>query len=145
MKYILICTLSFALLIPPTTALAESPEDILIIANNAIDENKIDLDTVRAFFLKQRSSWPGGQAAVPFNAKPGTKLRSEFQKRVLGMSQSEEAGFWEKAKLTGAKSEPADVNDGMKAVFKLKGAISYVFRSDFKPGVAKIVAEVLIQ
>ena len=34
---------------------------------------------------------------------------------------------------------PFSFSDALRAVFKVKGAVGYVFRGDYKPGVVKII------
>ncbi len=131
----IVCVVVFTAL----PARAESPNDILIVANNSVNLDTISLDEVRAIFLKKRKSWRGGGKVVPINAKMGTSLRSDFAQKVLGMSPSSEKRFWEEQKVKRGRTAPPELKTPLKGVFSLKGSVSYVRRKNFKPGVAKIL------
>jgi hypothetical protein len=55
------------------------------------------------------------------------------------MSVSEERSYWQNSKIKRGVSEPRAFGNVLKAVFKLRGAVSYVYRSQYKAGAAKIV------
>ena len=138
-KVALIVIVGIGSMLMPRFAAAEDPNDILIVANPSAPASGISLDDIRSIFLKKRSNWPGDGNAVPINARKGSSLRKEFVKRVLGMTQAEESAYWKDARIKSGLTEPAEFSDVLKAVFKLKGSLSYVFRSDYKEGVAKII------
>jgi ABC-type phosphate transport system substrate-binding protein len=118
---------------------AESPQDILIVANTSVDQKDIEKGEVRAIFLKNKTSWSSGQKIVAVNAKPGTELRDQFQKRVLEMDSNREVSFFEEQKVRYGTSPPVEFPNPLRAVFHLKGSIGYVFRKDYKEGVAKVL------
>jgi len=120
-------------------ALAESPDDILIVANLKAPVDKIDIKELKAIYLKKKLYWKIGQDAIPVNSKHGTPLRSEFQKRVLGMEPDTELIYWERQKIQRALSPPPEFPQTQKAVFKLRNSVSYVFRKDYRPNVTKIL------
>jgi ABC-type phosphate transport system substrate-binding protein len=138
----LAATLAAALvvgLLLPTLARAESPKDILIVANAAAGVDKLSLADVRDMFLKKRASWPSGAKVVPVNVTDGSGLRNDFRAKVLGMSQSQEQSYWQERKIKAGESTPSEFGDSLRAVFKLRGAIGYVYRSQFKAGTAKVL------
>ena len=55
------------------------------------------------------------------------------------MSPAEEQRYWRDAKVKGTENEPVSFSNTLQAVFKLKGALSYVYRKDFREGVSKVV------
>jgi hypothetical protein len=67
------------------------------------------------------------------------QLRGDFRKRVLNMEPAAEQRHWEDSKVKFGQSEPPIFPNTLKAVFKLKGSVSYVYRKDFKADVAKIL------
>lgn len=115
-----------------------NPNDLIIIVNNQVQTNRLTIEQVRSYFLYDRTSWSAGNRAVPINAK-NAALRSAFRRKVLGMSASEEDRFWREYMVRTGKKAPPEFSNTMKAVYRLKGGISYVFRKDFKEGVAKVV------
>lgn len=127
------------LLLAPVGVRSESPSDILVIANNAAPASTLSLEEVRSIFLKKRASWSAGGKVVPVHAKEGSALRKSFQQRVLAMTAAEEAGYWQDQKIRRGLEGPAEFTNPLKAVFRIKGSVSYVFRSDYKEGVAKVL------
>ena len=115
-----------------------SPKDILIIANNAVPQNRATVADVRNYFLKKQSNWSGGVKVVPVNVK-AQALRDDFRQKVLQMSATEETRYWQNLKITKGLTPPAEFSNAQKAVFKLKGSVSYVYRADYTAGVSKIL------
>jgi len=122
----------------PAVVHAESPKDILIIANPAAGASKVTVADVRDMFLKKRTSWPGGAKVVPVNVTE-SGLRNDFRAKVLKMSAAEERSYWQERKIKAGESTPSEFGDTLRAVFKMRGAISYVYRSQFKEGTAKVL------
>ena len=126
-------------------AQSENPRDILVIANERVKSTAIGEDDLRDIFLKRRLDWPSGGRAVPFNAPLGTELRNDFRSRILGMTESEEVQYWQARKIRAGVTPPPEMNDTRKAVFRLRGAVSYIYRDQYKEGVAKILLVVSAQ
>ena len=123
-----------------STAAADSPDDILIVANKSVPLNTASNAELKAIFLKQKSRWKNGSKAIPVHAKKGTTLRSDFLKRLLNMEQSRERSYWQEQKIKRGVLPPPAFSNSLRAVFQISGSVSYVFRSDYKEGVAKILA-----
>jgi hypothetical protein len=120
-------------------ARAENPNDILVIANLGVKANSVALDELKDMFLKKKTSWGSGDKVIPLNVSDNPKLRDEFRAAVLKMSSTEEQRYWQARKIKEGDSEPTAFGNIQKAVFKLSGSVSYVYRSQYKTGVAKIV------
>jgi len=117
---------------------AESPNDILIIANSSVNAEKISTDDLVAIFLRKMESFGGGRV-IPINAKGGTAARKAFQAKVLGMDGASESGYWEEQKIKSGLTPPVEFAETVRAVFHMKGSIGYCRRSEFKEGVVKIL------
>jgi ABC-type phosphate transport system substrate-binding protein len=120
-------------------ARANSPNDILIVANNAAGGGSLSISDVRDMFLKKRASWSNGAKIMPVNAPEGSSLRTAFRSKVLGMTSAAEQAYWQERKIKAGESVPPEFGDTLRAVFKMKGAIGYVLRSQFKEGTAKVL------
>lgn len=129
----------FASVFPGELVSAEAENDLLIIVNRTVDPDGLSLDLIRDYFLKRRSRWPNGSKVIPVNAKAGAEARRAFQARVLEMHPDEEKLFWSDQKIRKGLTPPPEIQQNQRAVFKLKGSVSYVLRRDFKKGVATIV------
>lgn len=121
------------------TAHAESPDDVVVFVNREVAVSSVTTDELRQMFLGTRTSWPGGGRILCVNAAEGSKLRETFRTRVLRMSADEEQRYWEEQKVQGKGQEPASFGSTVKAVFRLKGGISYGLRGEVKGDVVKIV------
>lgn len=116
----------------------EDPYDLIIVCNKGIKDN-VDLATVRDLFLRKRLTWPSGASAVPVNASPGSKLRREFLRRVLSVTEAEDRQYWEKAKIMNALTPPPEFSSALRAVFRLAGSLAYVFRAQYQEGVSRLL------
>jgi hypothetical protein len=117
---------------------ADSPNDILIIANNSISASSISADELKAIFLKKKGSFAGSKV-VPINAKSGSALRKAFQSRVVEMDENLEANYWEQQKIKTGLTPPVEFAGTVKAVFSVKGSIGYCLRSEYREGVVKVL------
>ncbi|MDJ0764100.1 MAG: hypothetical protein QNJ97_14050 [Myxococcota bacterium] len=120
-------------------ARAEDPNDILIIANQSASASQVSPDVLRDIFLKKRTAWPSGGKVTPVNASPGSELRNGFRKQILKMTADEERQYWQDLKIRKGAAEPPVFSQPLRAVFHLKGSVSYVFRSQYKEGVVKVL------
>lgn len=118
---------------------AESPNDILVIVNSSVKVSSLTSEDVKEIFLKKRRSFSSGERAVPINAGDNAKLREEFRERVLKMSATDERTYWQTLKIKEGEVDPAVFSNNLKAVFKLRGGVSYIYRSQYKANVAKVV------
>ena len=123
-----------------SSARAESPDDILVVANNALSVSSVSNAELKSIFLKERTRWRNGAKVIPIHAKEGTPLRRAFLRRLLNMEESRERAYWQEQKIKRGALPPAAFSSSLRAVFQIKGSVAYVFRSDYKEGVAKIVA-----
>lgn len=123
-----------------TQQLPENPEDILIVANKTVPVDSLTMDDLRQIFLKRRKKWSGGHKIVPIHVKGDPALRERIRKELLSMTAAEEKDHWEDQKLRTGIKEPPEIRQNLRAVFSLKGSISYVYRKDYKKGVVKILA-----
>ncbi len=136
---LMLSVLGMLIVLPSSTAHAEGPQDILIIANNSIPLKSISVGELRNIFLKKRTKWNGGLNAVPIHHPRSAKLRQEFNRIVLKMSLQEEKKYWENQKIKKGITPPPAFGKPLRAVFGLKGSVGYIYRSDYLEGVSKII------
>jgi hypothetical protein len=133
--FIAVCIPQHAPVIAQT---AGSPKDILVIVNKNVATNSVNQEVVRDLFLKVRKSWGNGERALPINPN-NDQLRNDFRKTVLNMNASAEERYWEDLKVKYGQSEPPVFSNNQKAVFRLPGSISYIYRKDYLSNVVKVV------
>ena len=134
-----LATILSAIVLCPIQARAQNPTDILIIVNKSSKIKQISMDELRDIFLLKRNSWKNGGKVIPIHNREGSESRAAFRKRILNMSSSQEKTYWQERKIKAGVTAPVDFGNTQKAVFKLKGAVSYVYRSQFKEGATKII------
>ena len=117
---------------------AKDAQDILVIMNNASSVKSITEDELADLFLKRRQYFGNGEKAVPINST-NTTLRNDFRQRVLRMSASDEDRFWHNHTIRTGGTPPLVFSQPLKAVFKLRNGISYVYRSEMIESVARVV------
>lgn len=131
--------LSMGVVFWPNRALAEHPEDILIIAHKAISADAVTINEVKSIFLGRKAALGREGKVTPIHAKDGSKLRVAFQRRVLDMGPEEEAGYWEDQKIRGGAAKPPEFTRPIKAVFSRRDSVGYIFRKDYQEGVVQIL------
>ena len=117
---------------------ADNPDDLLIITYSTTKIDKISIEELKAIFLKHRELTIGGFRVLPIHAPDDSVARKRFVEQVLGMTIEDERAFWQKQKIKKGLTPPPTFTNICKAVFKLKSAIGYVRRSDYK-GVNKVL------
>ncbi len=120
-------------------AAAQSPDDILVVVNSASNADSVGAAELRDVFLKKRSRWRAGGQATPIHASENSSLRHDFRQRLLEMTSAEEEKYWSDRRIRNGTQPPVEFSNTLRAVFKLDGAVSYVYRSDYKEGIAKVV------
>jgi ABC-type phosphate transport system substrate-binding protein len=141
----MLAAMAFAVFLPHGARAADFPDDILVIANNSAPVSKLSVAEVQEIFLKNRVYWTGTTKVVAINAQEGSKLRDEFRKRVLQMTSNAEKQYWQTRKIKTGVTEPAQFSDSLKAVFKIAGSIGYIYRSQLKPGMVKVLLALPVQ
>lgn len=122
------------------TACAEEPDDLLIIANKSVPASSASAAELKRIFLMKQTSWSGRTKAVPINAKEGSVARTLFREKILGMTRAQEAKYWQDEKIKRGAKPPAEFGNPLKAVFMVKGSVSYMLRKLYKPNLVKILA-----
>ena len=116
-----------------------NPDDILVIANVGVPVESLSLADMRDIYNKTRTRWDGAGSIVPVNAPRSSQLRLDFVKRLFGSSLPERGVYWEKRKVSDGAQPPIEFSLPLKACFRLKGSLCYVYRKDYQPGVVKVV------
>ena len=124
--------------LPISSPRAESQDDILIVANRSLKIDTISKEELKAIFLKKRSLWSTGEKAIPIHSK-NVKLREQFLLNVLNLNIDSEETYWQNEKIRSGDTPPPVIHNTLKAVFKLRGSVSYVYRSQYIENVAKIL------
>jgi hypothetical protein len=127
----------------PAATSGEAKQDpIYIIVNKASpDLGEISISDIRRIFQRDQTRIKGAPV-VPIHAVKDSPLRTAFNERVLGMSLSEELGYWEKQKIQFGKEPPTETRNTLRAVYYLRSGISYCFASEYKPAAVRILLKI---
>ncbi|MBN2714725.1 MAG: hypothetical protein JXX14_02655 [Deltaproteobacteria bacterium] len=129
---------SLIVLYSQSVVLCESPDQLVVIVNRNFKVDSLSVAEVRRIFKKEITVYKG-VAVRPIHAPSGSPLRNQFLSQVMGMSSTAEEKYWEEAKVKKGVSPPIQLSNTVRAVFAAPGAISYCYRKEFNPTVAKII------
>ena len=115
-----------------------NPDDILIIVNRAVKVD-VSIQDIKEIYLKRRTRWQMTQKVIPINAKENLEIRTDFRKRVLELSRNEENSYWQERKIKAGEEPPITFENRIKAVFKLRGSVSYIYRHQHLKGVVRVL------
>ncbi len=66
-----------------------------------------------------------------------TEIRDDFVTQVLGLDHIREQAYCQEVMVKAAVKPPPAFSNPLKAVFKLRNSVGYIYRADYKAGVAK--------
>jgi len=114
--------------------------EVAVVVNTANSSAISDVELSR-LFLGKLKNYTDGSKAVPVNQKFGSKVRKEFEQKVLKKSSSQVKAYWSKLVFSG-KGKPPKEFASDKAVLEQvaanKNAIGYVDASSVS-GNVKVV------
>jgi ABC-type phosphate transport system substrate-binding protein len=131
-------TAALAALLAP--ALAGAAE-FVVIANGANRTTSLSRGEVQRFFLRNTTSWPGGEAAKPVDLPKSSSVRVAFSKEVLGRTMSALDQFWTHSVFSGRAVPPPERKSDREVVEFVRenaGAIGYVSPGTALDGVKRI-------
>ncbi len=112
-----------------TTAPPHLSTEFRVIVNASNPVRSLSREDVAAFFLRRRTSWPGGGAVAPVDLPAETSVRDTFSRQILHRSPSAVSAYWVQEIFAG-RSEPPPVKSSDAAVVayvsSTPGAIGYV-------------------
>jgi hypothetical protein len=121
----------------PVSSHGQSKDELVIIVSMSQKVEKVTRDEIKQIFLKKKTSLKGFGRIIPINAPENTELRTVFRKTVLELSERDEKIYWSEQQIRRQIQPPAEIGNTVKAVFKLKLAISYAFRKSIPNNVVK--------
>lgn len=104
-----------------------SPVAVIMSANASIAN--ITRGQLQRVFLAQPSEYGNGRRFVPLNGAAGSRERTLFDRRVLGMEPNEVAPFWVDQRIRGHRTAPRAIPSAaltVRLVARLPGGIAYV-------------------
>ena len=110
---------------------AASGEDygfrVIVNASNPI--TSISRGELSSIFLKQETSWPDGQVALPVDQGESAQVRSDFSRVVLRRPVAAVKSYWNKQIFSGSGVPPVEKGsneDVVAYVNAFHGAVGYV-------------------
>ncbi len=96
------------------SAIAQADDFAVVVnAGNTYSADDAGLKTqIKRLYLKESSSWPSGDEALPFGRADDSPEQLAFMKNVLGMSANELEGHWLKLKQISGETPPRAIGSG---------------------------------
>ncbi len=102
--------LLIALVLGAGSAARAADYALLVNADNPLLDSKVDArETVKQLFLKELSSWPGDEAALPLARTKASPAQTAFIAKVLGMTPATLDTHWLRLKQTRGETPPREV------------------------------------
>ena len=130
-----------AMFLPMNSAKAQSPTGIVVIANKSFTANSLSQSEVKRIFQKTMQRYKG-KKVVPIHARKSSPLRAAFTQKVLGMTLADEQSYWQNQMVRSGVTPPPELTNTLRAVYSSKTGVSYCYKKDFNPAVAKILLEI---
>jgi hypothetical protein len=124
---------------PPLRA-ADSP--LIVVVASVSPMQDISHGNLRRLFLGEPTSGPGGKL-LPLNQSPGTAIRNQFDRVVLGLEPDDVARFWIDQRIRGQAGAPRAIPAAMliRVVPQLPGAMGYLRAQELGAGMKAITID----
>jgi hypothetical protein len=121
----------------PALRAADSPLIVVVAATNPMQD--ISRGNLRRLFLGEPTSGPGGKL-IPLNQSPGSAVRIQFDREVLGLEPDDVARFWIDQRIRGQGGAPRAFPAAplVRVVPQLGGAIGYLRARELGVGMKAI-------
>jgi hypothetical protein len=96
-------------------AFGSRTEKFVLIVNPSNRFDALSRSKVSSAFLRKVSRWPWGAAVAPVNLPANDRVRGEFIRQVLQMTEEQIAVYWIDQRATRGVSPPTDVRDATAA------------------------------
>ena len=116
---------SLLTLVCNSSALADSSDDIVVVANVSHEQATLTREQVRNLFMGASVGYHLYPVALP----PQNRTRSLFNAKVIGMAESRIQSYWAQMKFTGRLTPPEEVRNEREMLAYLthnKGSIGYL-------------------
>ena len=105
---------------------ASADEPLVLIGHGSLQ--KTDLATLQRLYTGRIVSL-NEQPATPLNLPPGSPMRQQFLKTILGQSEEQYSGYWLVRRYVGKGAPPQEVaspEEVIRIIATTPGAIGYV-------------------
>jgi ABC-type phosphate transport system substrate-binding protein len=126
---VLVAVALLGLLSGPRSAAAQS--GFVVIVNDGNAARSLSRDELSQIFLKQRTDFPSGLAALPVDLSDGSPVREAFSQSVHGRSNSAVDAFWQRQIFSGRGVPPLQKSSDDEVIAFVRGnagAVGYVSR-----------------
>lgn len=125
---------------PPASA-----QDFAVVAHPGVGVDAISRAELADLFLKKKTAWASGQAAVPVDQGATAPLRAAFARSVLGRSTAQVESYWRQRVFAGEAVPPLEKDSDAAVVAFVRatpGAVGYVAAGAATTGVKVLRLEV---
>lgn len=131
MRIVVAIALAFALLAPWGGGSVRALEGaaLAVIVPVASSVTRLSSHEVEALFTRAQTRWSDGTPVVPFNLPTGHRMRIQFDKAVLRLTEDAVGRYWVDRRIRGLGMPPRQVPDErlmLQVIERLPGSIGYV-------------------
>jgi len=108
---------------------ATAVADVVVIVNSGSGISSLSVSDAKKIFLGKTRKLPNGKPAKPVEQAEGSAVRSAFNDKALGKSDSQYKAYWSKIIFSGKGSPPQSAADdaAVKSIVASKAnAIGYI-------------------
>jgi hypothetical protein len=109
-------------------AVSASARDYVVVAHPDVAATRVNLKTLQAIFLGEKSEWEKGEKIMPVTLDGGA-AHEAFVKDVLRKTPMQFSNYWNQQLFTGKGVPPRSFTTAeelMEYVAKTRGAVGYV-------------------
>jgi ABC-type phosphate transport system substrate-binding protein len=128
MRYALIAAMLVSFLAMPPVVGAQDA-GLKIVGNPGTTPDGISKTDLARIFLKKKTKWSDGRAAVPVGQKRAPELRKLFSSEILGMTPDMVESHWQAQVFSGRGTPPRALGGDVGVldyVRRTPGAVGYV-------------------
>jgi ABC-type phosphate transport system substrate-binding protein len=108
---------------------AASAQDFKVIVNASNSVSSLTVDAAAQYFLKKKTTWPGGQPVQPVDLTDESAARRAFTKAVLKKDVAAVKSYWQTQIFSGRAVPPPEKSSDAAVLAYVEanpGAIGYV-------------------
>ena len=112
-----------------------------VVGNSGTTPETVSKRDLARIFLKRKTSWPDGQAALPVDQARNDALRETFGESVLDKSLERVESYWQAQVFSGKGTPPKGLNSDAEVIEYVRrwpGAVGYVSPNASTDGVKVI-------
>jgi ABC-type phosphate transport system substrate-binding protein len=100
-----------------------------VVVHRSNELSSLQVEAVSAYFMRKKTTWPGGLPVKPVDLDKDSRVRATFSKAVLNKQVSTVRSFWQRQVFLGSMVPPPEAPSDawvLAYIAQNPGAIGYV-------------------